>query len=80
MTDLFTVEEINLICIFDTQDFNRLKSELVEMIADLSDSELIEIAQTALSKLSKMSDIDFAALELYPEYNDGEEMEVKYGD
>jgi hypothetical protein len=34
---------------------------------------MFEIAQSALNKVSKMSDEDFAALEFYPEYGDYEQ-------
>jgi hypothetical protein len=76
MNELFTVEEINLMCIFDTSTCGRLISELTTAMVDFntgdpqSDAELNEIAANALAKLSGMSDADFAALELCPEYND----------
>ena len=76
MIEQFTVEEINLICVFNKQNRNELIFELIEAMADFdtgdpqSDGEMLEIAQNALNKVSKMSDADFAALELCPEYGD----------
>jgi hypothetical protein len=76
MTDLFTVEEVNLMCIFDTSGRTALMAELIERITEFDDDELFEIAHSALEKLSAMSDAEFAALELYPEYGDYETEEV----
>ena len=76
MIEQFTVEEINLICVFNKQNRNELIFELIEAITDFEDDEMFEIAQTALNKVSKMSDEDFAALELYPVYDDDEETEA----
>ena len=72
MTDQFTVEEINLMCIFNTSSRNELIFELIDAIDDFEDDELFEIAQNALNKVSKMSDADFAALDFYPIYDDDE--------
>ena len=76
MNELFTVEEVNLMCIFDTSSREQLITELTAAIGGFDEPELIEIAETALTKLSEMSDEDFAALDLYPEYDDAEETEA----
>jgi hypothetical protein len=68
MIERFTVEEINLIGIFDTSSRNRLISELVDAIGGFEDAEMREIAENALNKVSKLTDAEFAALEFYPEY------------
>jgi len=73
MIEQFTVEEVNLLCIFNTQNRNALISELSEAITDIEDGDMFEIAQNALNKVSKISDEDFAALEFYPEYGDDEQ-------
>jgi hypothetical protein len=76
MIDQFTVEEINLICVFNRQNRNELIFELITAMEDFEDGEMIEIAQSALDKVSKMSDEDFAVLEFYPVYDDDEETEA----
>jgi hypothetical protein len=73
MEELFTVEEINLMCIFNTNSRNELIFELIDAITDFEDDELFEIAQNALNKVSKMSDADFAALDFYPVYDDDDD-------
>jgi hypothetical protein len=76
MLDLFTIEEINLMCIFDTSGRQRLIDGIVSAMADFYDGELIEIAENALTKLNKLDDAEFDALDFYPEY--GDEMEVNH--
>jgi hypothetical protein len=76
MFEQFTVEEINLMCIFDTSGRSRLISELTEAMQGFDNPELAEIAANALKKLNNMSDLEFAAIELYPEYGDNDETEV----
>ena len=75
MSDQFTVEEVNLMCIFDTSSRDALISELSEAVPDFEEPELVEIAENILNKLSKMSGADFNALELYPEYEEFDEKE-----
>jgi hypothetical protein len=72
----FTVEETNLMCIFDTAGRQRLISELTAAMPGFGDGELAEIAESALAKLEKMSGDGFDALTLYPVYDDYEESEA----
>jgi len=75
MMEQFTVEEINLLCFFDTSTRDALIQDLIDAINDFNDDEIFEIAQNALNRLTKMSGEDFAALNFYPIYDD-EETEV----
>ena len=70
MYELFTIEEVNLMCIFDTSSRDALVAEITAAISDFDEPELVEIAENVVTKLAKISDADFAALELYPEYED----------
>jgi hypothetical protein len=76
MPELFTVEEVNLMCIFDMSSRGTLIVELIDATADFEDAEMLDIAVAVLDKLSKMSDEDFDALELNPIYEDCDEQEV----
>jgi hypothetical protein len=77
MLEQFTVEEINLMYIFDTSSRDSLITELSAAVPEFDEPELIEIAENVLNKISEMTDEDFSALELYPEYEDyDEESEV----
>jgi len=70
--DVFTVEEENLLCIFDISSRAKLISELSAVIPDFDDPEIREIADNALRKLNTMSDADFTAVHLTPAYFDDE--------
>lgn len=72
MMEKFTVEEINLMCIFNTSTRALLLDDLIMAINDFDDEELFQITLTALNKVSKMSDTEFAELEFYPEYGEDE--------
>ena len=82
MFEQFTVEEVNMMCIFDTSSRDALIAELTAALSEFSEyaqddsAEMTELAEAVLDKLAKMSDADFAALELYPEYEDYDEQEV----
>ncbi len=69
----FTVEEENLLCIFDTSSRAALMDGLITAMPDFEEAELIEIAGNALLKLENMSDADFASLMFSPEYFDTED-------
>ena len=77
MTQQFTVEEVNMMCIFNTSGKDALIAELTAAIPEFVEPGLDEIAESVLAKLGKMTDAEFAALELYPEYDDYEESEVQ---
>ena len=77
MSELFTIEEVNLMCIFDTSSRDALIAELTGAISDFDEPELVEIAEGILDKLSKMSEEDFAALNLCPEYEEYEEYDYE---
>jgi D-arabinose 5-phosphate isomerase GutQ len=70
MFELFTIEEVNLMCIFNTSGRSVLITDLTAAVRNFDEPELIEITETTINKLYKMSDTDFTALEFYPEYED----------
>jgi hypothetical protein len=75
MFEQFTIEEINLMCIFDITSRDALVASITAAIPDFDELELIEIAEGILNRLSHITDADFAALELCPEYGDYDEQE-----
>jgi len=72
----FTVEEINLMCIYDTSNRGRLLAGIRESLPELLEPELNELAQSVIGRLETMTDREFAALDLVPQYDDEEETEV----
>ena len=80
MSEQFTVEEINLMCIFNMSSRDAFIAELTEAVPYFDEPGLVETADSILNKLSKMSDADFAALQLYPEYEDYDEDQAYNGE
>ena len=76
MFEQFNIEEVNLMCIFDMSSRAALIAEITAAIPEFDEPELADIAENVIGKLTEMSDADFTALELYPEYEDYDETEV----
>ena len=75
--NIFTVEEENLICIFDTGSRIALIDSINAALPDFVEPELKEIADNILRKLNDITDSDFSALIFSPAYfNDDDEQEV----
>ena len=71
----FTVEEENLLCIFDTSSRAAAIAEICGVLPDFDEPELREIAGDVLRKLEAMSGVEFAALDFSPEYFSDDEEE-----
>ena len=68
----FTNDEMNLMCIYDTENRTGLINALSEMRKELDADEvaLRELTDSVLNKLSDMPDEDYEQLELYPDFDD----------
>ena len=68
----FTFEEINLMCIYNTGSRTGLIEALTEMRGYLTpeETELLDLTDSTLAKLRAMTDADFDALELYPDFDE----------
>ena len=67
----FTFEETNLLCIYNgTGTRTGVTAALTEMRGYLEpdEDELRALTDSALTKLERMSDAEFAALELFPDF------------
>ena len=75
----FTFDEINLMCIYNTGTRQGLMDALKEMREYLEpdETELRTITDSALEKLSAMTDADFETLELYPDFADKEDTDAE---
>jgi hypothetical protein len=62
----FTVEEMNLMCIFNLESRETVIRELEEFLPDAENVELIEIAMNVMRKLKKITDEEFGMIALYP--------------
>ncbi len=67
----FTNDELNLMCIYSA---GGSRADLVEKLTEMKhylendETELLTLTESALEKLSKMSDEEFEKLELYPDF------------
>ena len=70
--DRFSIEELNLMCIYDTGTRSGLISGLKKIDLELApdDAELSELIQSALKKLTAMSDQEYGELILVPDYKE----------
>lgn len=76
---IFNNDEMNLMCIYDTGSRTGLMNALSEMRKELSEDEgeLRELTDSTLNKLSAMSDKDYEELELYPDFDDEEDVDAE---
>ena len=60
----FTVEEINLMCVFEGHDRKGMAADIRNVIKHIQDSDMAELAEQVLEKLESMSDEEFAQVAL----------------
>ena len=67
--DRFSIEELNLMCIYDTGTRSGLIAGLKKIYLELApeEAELSELIQSALKKLTAMSDQEYGELILVPD-------------
>ena len=72
----FTIEEINLMCIYDTGTQSGLIAALTDMLGYLQadEAELRTLAESVISRLNAMTDAEYAQLMplLIPDYDEME--------
>ena len=73
--DRFSIEELNLMCIYDTGTRSGLIAGLEKISTELApeDAELSQLIQSALRKLTAMSDQEYGELILVPDYEEEDE-------
>ena len=62
--DKFTVEEINLMCVFEGQDRMGMVADIKNVIPHIQDIDMVELAGQVLGKLEAMSNEEFAQVAL----------------
>ena len=70
--DRFNIEELNLMCIYDTGTRSGLIAGLEKISTELApeDAELSQLIQSALRKLAAMIDQEYGELILVPDYKE----------
>ena len=68
---MFTNDEINLMCIYNTGTREGLIAELEQMRGYLGaeETELLALTDSALGKLQNMSNTEYAELDLFPDFD-----------
>ena len=67
----FTNDELNLMCIYDTGSRTGLLEALATMkeVLEPEETELREMTDSVIDKLSAMTDGEYAELELFPDFD-----------
>ena len=67
----FTNDELNLMCIYDTGSRTGLLDALTTMkeVLEPEETELREMTDSVIEKLSAMTDAEYAELELFPDFD-----------
>ena len=63
----FTVEEINLMCCFNTSSRKRLIDDMKSVTLNNTDGDIAELMYKTVQKLETMSDAEFDALYIAPD-------------
>lgn len=68
---MFTNDEINLMCIYNTGTREGLIAELTQMRGYLGaeETELLALTDSALGKLPNMNNAEYAELDLFPDFD-----------
>lgn len=64
MMSNFTVEEINLMCVFDAKGRTELIKDISRVLPHLDDKDMEELANRVIGKLQNMTDEEFAEVVL----------------
>ena len=64
--NIFTAEEINLICIYDTSGRQTVIDGINGSLPHTDDSEMTELMQSAIRKLDNMTDEEYGETALFP--------------
>ncbi len=69
---MFSNDEINLMCIYNTGTRDGLIAQLMQMRGYLGaeEAELLSLTDSALGKLRHMSGGEYATLDLFPDFDD----------
>ena len=64
MNHNFTVEEVNLICIFAGESRSQVIGDMERILPHLDDPDMEELSNRVIGKLRNMTDEEFKQLEL----------------
>ena len=75
----FTHDEMKLMCIYDTGTRTGLIKALSEMRGELGtdEVEIRRLTDSTIEKLSAMTDKEYETVELYPDFDDEEDVDAE---
>ncbi len=75
----FSNDEMNLMCIYDTGTRTGLIKALTEMRGELGadEADLRRLTDSTIEKLSAMTDEEYETVELYPDFDDEEDVDAE---
>ena len=76
---IFSNDEMNLMCIYDTGTRTGLIKALSEMRGELGadEADLRRLTDSTIEKLSAMTDEEYETVELYPDFDDEEDVDAE---
>lgn len=69
----YSLEEINLMCIYDCTTRSGLIDELEDAMEYVDEPEMLRLMEQTIDKLQRTTDAQFAALSLVPAWEDDDE-------
>ena len=60
----FAVEEINFMCVFETQDRADMIGQIRQVMPHIKDSDMEKLGEQVLGKLQSMTDEEFAEVDI----------------
>ena len=58
----FTVEEINFMCVFETQDRTDMIRQISQVMPHIKDSDMEKLGEQVLGKIQNMTDEEFEGI------------------
>ena len=69
----YSLEEINLMCMYDCTSRSGLSDELEDAMEYVDDPEMLRLMEQTIDKLHRTTDAQFADLPLVPTWEDADE-------
>jgi hypothetical protein len=69
----YNVEEMNLMCIFEHSSRSVLMEDMTASLPYIDDGEMASLMEQTIAHLKRMSDEEFAELDLEPDFDEEDE-------
>lgn len=72
----YSLEETNLMCIYDCTTRSGLIDELEDAMEYVDDPEMLQLIEQTIDKLNRTTDTQFVELPLVPAWEDADEADI----